>query len=293
MRHMRERRTLRAKRYRGRQLGVSLLAAFACACSFNGDTLESSNGIDPSTDADAETDDGRVSTDVIALYKFDGQVIGEIADVSGFGTPLDLAVVGNSNYQVTSEGWNLIGDTTISSKAPALKLAEECEQTNALTIEVWVRPAAAQQSGPARIVGMSLDPYSSNFVLGQGANNGSLDDRFNLRLRSEDSGEQMVSAVTRQGVATTDWTHLVFTRGSDESSAFYVNGQLAGLFAGGAAASFPGTLSNWDSSYTLNLGNELESTGLSRFWHGEYGLLAIYRRDLSAEEVTQNFLAGR
>jgi hypothetical protein len=291
-------RTLERVQHRRRQVGVCLLAVFGCACSFNADTLEASNGIDPipdsgsASDSDADTDDGRVGTDVIALYKFDTQIVGEIADVSGFGAPLNLAVVGNGNYTVTSEGWNLTGDTTISSKAPALKLALECSQSNAITIEVWIRPASVAQTGPARILGMSLDPYSANFVLAQGANNGNPDDRFNVRLLSEDSGDQMVSAVTRRGVVTTDWTHLVFARGADGSSSFYVNGEVTGLNSGGGAATFPGTLSNWDSSYTLNLGNELESTGLSRFWHGEYALLAIYRRDLSGEEVTQNFLAG-
>jgi hypothetical protein len=59
-----------------------------------------------------------------------------------------------------------------------------------------------------------------------------------------------------------------------------------------SAASYPGALSNWDATYTLNLGDELESDG-SRVWHGEYALLAIYRRDLSADEVQQNFQAGR
>ena len=271
-----------------------LLAVGACACSFNGDTVGPTNGINPIGDADADADDGRVGTDVIALYKFDSQIGGEIADVSGFGAPLDLAVVGNGSYDVTSEGWNLTGDTTISSTTPALKLAEECAQSNALSIEVWIRPASAAQTGPARILGMSLDPYSSNFVLAQGANNGNPDARFNVRLLSEDSGDQTVSAVTRSGVVTTNWSHLVFTGASDGTSSFFVNGEVEGLFSGGAAATFPGTLSNWDSSYTLNLGNELESNdGLSRFWHGEYALLAIYRRDLSEEEVTQNFLAGR
>ena len=140
---------------------------------------------------------------------------------------------------------------------------------------------------------MSLDPFESNFVLAQGANNGNPDERYSLRLRSEDAGDQMVSAVTRQGVVTTDWVHLVFSRGADGSSTFYTDGEPVTLFSGGSAAAYPGTLSNWDSSYTLNLGNELESTGINRYWLGEYALLAIYRRDLSQQEVQQNFLAGR
>ena len=60
------------------------------------------------------------------------------------------------------------------------------------------------------------------------------------------------------------------------------------------SANVPGAFDNWNKEYTLNLGNELASTdGISRWWHGEYALLAIFRRDLKAGEVMQNYLAGR
>lgn len=273
-------------------ISTGLLAALICGCSFDGDTPNPMSGIntdaDPGTDADTK---GRVGAGLIALYTFDGPVTGEVPDVSGFGSPLDLAVVGNGNYEVTADGWNLTGDTLIQSKAPALKLAQECSQTNAITIEAWIRPASDSQTGPARILGMSADPYFANFTLAQGANNGNPDSRFNARLRTAND-DSALTAVTRRDEVTTDWTHVVFTRAADESSDFYINSEEVELRMGMSRASFPGALSNWDTGYTLNLGDELESDG-SRVWHGEYALVAIYRRALSTAEVSQNFEAGR
>ena len=50
----------------------------------------------------------------------------------------------------------------------------------------------------------------------------------------------------------------------------------------------PGDLSNWDPTYRLALANELT---LDRQWHGEIGLLALYARALTAEEVSRRATA--
>jgi hypothetical protein len=247
--------------------------------------------IEPTIDASLGVQ--RVDEDLIALYTFDTDVVGEIADVSDFGTPLDLAVVGAGNYEVTSEGWNLFGDTLISSKAPALKLVDAVSTTNALSIEAWIRPASTMQTGPARIVCMSKNPSAANFTLAQGAQNGGAESRYIARVRTEASTDDPPGAFTNENVVATEWTHIVFTRAADETITLYRNGEAQVLTQAGSAPNFSGLLGNWDTTYTLNLGDELESTGISRAWHGEYALLAIFQRDLDAEEVTQNFLAGR
>jgi hypothetical protein len=267
------------------------LVLCAHACSFNGFTEAPPTSI--AADAEPSVDGGRVTDDVIALYRFKDSTGGEIADVSGFGMALDLAVVGSGNYEVTSEGLNLIGDTLISSKMPASKLAEACALTNELSIELWIRSASVAQTGPARIVGMSMNSTNANFVIGQGSFNGDAESRFNPRIRTATAGANGTKAVTDLEVVTTEWMHVVLTRAADDTTAFYIDGEAIGLFASGEPVGFPGALNNWNPGFTLNLGDELASTGVSRTWHGEYGLLAIYRRALSAAEVSQNFLAGR
>jgi hypothetical protein len=232
----------------------------------------------------------RVQDDLIALYTFDTAVADEIADVSGFGTPLDLAVVGEGDYEVTTEGWLLNGDTLISSKEPAKKIFDEVSNTNAFSIEAWIRPASTDQIGPARIVSMSESPSAYNVSLGQGGSSG---DQYAVRVRTATTDDDPPSIVTVESVVETEWTHLVFTRAANETVTLYVDGQAEVLTENGNTPNTPGALDNWDSTYTLNLGDEVQSNPGSRSWYGEYALVAIYRRDLDAGEVTQNFLAGR
>ena len=233
----------------------------------------------------------RVQDDLIALYTFDTAVVDEIADVSGFDPPLDLAVVGAGDYDVTAEGWLLRGDTLISSKMPAQKISDEVSNTNAFSIEAWVRPASANQTGPARIVSMSASRDAYNFALAQG--NGGSGGRYVVRVRTATTTDEPPNIATEQSVATTEWTHLVFTRAADETVTLYVDGEARSLSENGNTPNLPGALDNWASTYTLNLGDEIASGPGERDWRGEYALVAIYRRDLSQNEVTQNFEAGR
>jgi hypothetical protein len=94
-------------------------------------------------------------------------------------------------------------------------------------------------------------------------------------------------------VVTTEWTHLVFTRAANETVTLYVDGEARSLTESGDTPNLPGLLDNWNAAYTLNLGDEIDSGAGQRSWHGEYALVAIYRRDLDAEEVMQNYEAGR
>jgi len=299
-------------------MGASLfLLLVASACRFDGSTAnqrESDSGPDPdgtSVDAAADLDatssfdatssldaapSARVTDDLIVLYTFDSVTPGEIADVSGFGTPLDLAVAGAGQYETTAAGWRLTGETLIRSKTPATKIITECSSTNAITLEAWIRPTQTEQTGPARILSMGGSPTDYNFVVGQGGQNGVAESRFAVRLRTASTTASPPSTLSALDAVTTEWTHLLFARGADESFSFYLNGQKQDLFDAALTApltSFPGALDNWDSSFTLNLGNEVDSNDtVNRFWLGEYAMVAIYRRDLNAAEVSQNFLAG-
>ena len=50
-----------------------------------------------------------------------------------------------------------------------------------------------------------------------------------------------------------------------------------------------GNYSNWDVSDKFSIGNEGSA---DRPWYGTVYLVAVYDRDLSPEEVTQNYAAG-
>lgn len=78
-------------------------------------------------------------------------------------------------------------------------------------------------------------------------------------------------------------THLVYTRATDGQAVLYVNGRQE------ATGQVGGTMDNWDAGFRLALANELTQ---DRAWLGEYRLVAIYDRALTAGEVAQRFRAG-
>jgi hypothetical protein len=78
-------------------------------------------------------------------------------------------------------------------------------------------------------------------------------------------------------------THLVYTRAPDGQAVLYVNAVPE------ATARVGGTMGNWDGSFRLALANELTE---DRPWLGEYRLVAIYDKALTASQVQQRFQRG-
>lgn len=78
-------------------------------------------------------------------------------------------------------------------------------------------------------------------------------------------------------------THLVYTRDADGRAALYVNGRLQ------TSGEVGGGMDNWDAGFRLALANELTQ---DRPWLGEYHLVAVYDRTLTAEEVQRRFKRG-
>jgi hypothetical protein len=80
--------------------------------------------------------------------------------------------------------------------------------------------------------------------------------------------------------------HVVVTYDPVNGRKIYVNGQFTGDVdpRGGG-----GSLSDWDDSFALVLGNETSS---NRQWKGVMRLIAIHNRALTQEQIQQNFAAG-
>jgi mono/diheme cytochrome c family protein len=75
----------------------------------------------------------------------------------------------------------------------------------------------------------------------------------------------------------------VYTRDRGGNARIYLQGQAK------SSNTVPGNCNSWNPEFRLILANEL--TG-DRPWLGEFHLVAIYGRALSADEVLQNFAAG-
>ena len=128
----------------------------------------------------------------LVFYNFQEGSGDTIKDRSNTGAPLNLKIENSSAVKwLKSGGLAVRAPVLIASQGPAAKISNSVRKSNAITIEAWVRPANATQSGPARIVTVSRDPGSRNFTLGQKA--GAYEVRFRTTSTSP-NGEPSLSS---------------------------------------------------------------------------------------------------
>jgi ferric-dicitrate binding protein FerR (iron transport regulator) len=230
----------------------------------------------------------RITESLVVLYRFDEGRGTTVRDQSGFEPTLDLEAESDEGVDwLPSGGLQVTGGAMLSSPQAAEKIVEACQASDELTIEAWVTPARAEQSGPARIVTLSNNTDHRNFALGQGsrletptANHA----RFVARLRTTEKDRNGEPAIySPDQTAVPDLTHVVFTRSRDGTERLYVDSILRSQDVRG------GDFSNWDGTFRLALGNEFTR---NRTWEGVYHLVAIHSRSLTETEVLRNFRAG-
>ena len=117
-----------------------------------------------------------------------------------------------------------------------------------------------------------------NFTLGQDG------DKYDIRFRSTKTSTNGIPSVsTPSNSLKTQLTHVVYTRDRTGRTRIYFNGKPR------AEKVITGSTGNWNGSYQLALANE---HSMDRQWLGSYHLVALYNRDLSPNEVVQNYQAG-
>ena len=130
--------------------------------------------------------------DALVFYDFREGSDLVIEDRSGKSDPLNLRIEDSSAVQwLSSGGLAVRSPVLIASQEPAAKIAEAVRKSGAITIEAWIKPANATQSGPARIVTLSRDPGNRDFTLGQKA--GAYEVRFRTTSTSA-NGEPALSS---------------------------------------------------------------------------------------------------
>jgi regulation of enolase protein 1 (concanavalin A-like superfamily) len=233
---------------------------------------------------DSEPSDDRVTDGLVSLYTFNKGGGSIVPDVSGTGTPLDLEIENPGAASWGEGSLTLDNSNRIASGGPATKVIGAVTSANEISVEAWITPAYASQSGPARIVTISNGLIERNFTLGQGEPNGGSGARYEARLRSTATNENgQPSVVSANNSATAQLQHVLYTRNSAGEARLYIDGVQV------ATETIGGNLSNWNSGYELALGNDI---GANRPWIGTYYLVATYDRALIASEVQQNFSYG-
>lgn len=232
----------------------------------------------------------RVDRGLIAFYRFDEGRGNVVHDRSQAGSPLDLRIDRPDAVNWLPGGGLVLRESAmVASAQPAGKIIDACRKSNELSVEAWVKPTLASQSGPARIVTLSSDPSHRNFTLGHG---GDPDELAGAAQRSFFIGRVRTTKTTPNGIpelqshndsVAADLAHVVYTRSADGTHHLYVDGIER------ASGKRPGDFSAWDQGYRLALGDEFTR---DRPWQGEYFLVAIFSRALSDDDVLRNFRAG-
>jgi hypothetical protein len=225
----------------------------------------------------AEVRASRAEKGLLALYRFPGTEARAIPDSAGAGGTLKLASTDYGSISRDSDRFKVRAPALLTSESPSTRIVDACKATNEITVEAWIAPANSTQTGPARIISLSSGTGERNFTLAQ------LGDRFDVRLRTtatDANGQPSLSSA--EGTATTQPTHVVYTRNASGAARIFVNGKQS------AELKAPGDFSGWNSEYKLVAVNE---TTRDRPWQGDLFLAALYSRALSAEEVQANFQA--
>ena len=217
------------------------------------------------------------AADPVVAYTFHEGNGDVIYDVSGVEPALDLTVADPGNISWIADGGLSIDVETIAiSDAPATKVIEACMASDAITVEVWHKPANDTQGGPARMVSISIDSGNRNISFMQNAGD------HHIRLRTTDSGNNgwpdgVVQAPT---IRIDRMLRGIYSRDANENAALYVDGQEV------AAGKITGNFSNWDPTYKIMLGNEELAVNTNRNFLGEIYYVAIYSEALTPDEVS-------
>ena len=220
----------------------------------------------------------RVVDGLQSLYTFEALVNGVIPDRAGVGEGIDLRIDKPLGVRFQAGRMGLDVPVVIASDGPAKRLTQALRQAQQFALEVWITPAEGEQTGPARIVSLSLDRSKRSLSLVQEKG------RYEFRLRTSTTSDNGTPATpTPDGTAVHRPTHLVATRTPDGVVRLFLDGKEV------ATNTVAGDMNRWPDDCRLVVGNEVSG---DRPWRGEIALVALYARALSADEIAQNFAAG-
>ena len=225
----------------------------------------------------AERTGSRVRNGALAVYDFASIRDGTVTDLIPRNRDSRLRIGSPHTVRVLPGALELLPGGLLRSRSRPAKISDMVRIGTEISVEAWIRPARLDQRGPATILSMSNGTDQRNFLLGQE------DDRFVARFRTAGTDPTGGPGLaTPAGVVRPEVTHVVFTRDRTGRARLFVNGVMS------VEADIPGGVGDWEKS-TLWFGTPPKS---DRPWVGTYYLAAIYGRDLSQDEVVQNFQAG-
>ncbi len=208
-------------------------------------------------------------------YKFQ-EGSGNVINDSGIGDPLNLVVQEPNAVEWTQFGINILSPAGIVSPAPASKIINASKGSLEFSMEAWIKPV--NDTHLSRILTISSDQNTRNFTFVQ---NG---DSYEMRSRTTTNASGSQSIESQSGtVDLSGLTHLAYTTDEFGIRKMFINGVEVK-----SGHNF-GSISNWDSSFPLTLGSEVDD---SYSWKGLVNYVALYGRALSSTEIGHNYSFG-
>ncbi|PCJ44006.1 MAG: ATPase [Moraxellaceae bacterium] len=242
--------------------------------------LEISKGLQLGIDGLPANTGGRHETAMIARWEFKEGSGFSSRDSSGIQPLMDLQFSGDVSW-VGGWGINLNGGRAQATTLSSRKLYDKIAETAEYSIEAWIAPNNVTQEGPARIISYSAGNENSNFLLGQTLYNY---DFLHRSENSDDTGNPALSTADADERLQASQQHVVVTYSAQNGRRIYVNG----VFTGDEDPSPSTSLADWSNSYQFILG-----TAESNFsWLGVIRMVTIHNRELTQEQITQNFDVG-
>jgi len=223
----------------------------------------------------------RYDADTIAKYEFQTGSGYTAYDTSGIDPAADLTISGDVLW---AGGWGInvgAGGKAQASTSSSAKLYNMIQATGEFSIEAWVAPALVAVDN-SYMVTYSGGDTTRNFTLGQ------TNQDYDFMLRSSNSdlnGMPQLKTPDAALLLQASLQHVVLTYDPINGRQIYVNGVNANV----PDPQKGGTISNWDNTFALVLGNEVSG---DRSWQGLIKFVAIHNRAMSAAQVLQNYNAG-
>ncbi|HWX32569.1 MAG TPA: LamG domain-containing protein [Steroidobacteraceae bacterium] len=223
----------------------------------------------------------RYDADTIAKYEFQTGSGYTAYDTSGLDPAADLTISGNVLW---AGGWGInvgAGGKAQASTSSSSKIFTLIQATGEFSVEAWVAPALVAVD-KSYMVSYSGGDTLRNFTLGQTNQN------YDFMLRSSHSdlnGMAQLATPTAAMMLQASLQHVVLTYDPVNGRQIYVNGVNANV----PDPQKGGTISNWDNTFALVLGNEVSG---DRSWQGLIKFVAIHSRAMSASQIMQNYNAG-
>jgi hypothetical protein len=223
----------------------------------------------------------RYDADTIAKYEFQTGTGYTAYDTSGIDPAADLSISGNVTW---AGGWGITvgaGGKAQANTSASSKLYTLIQATGEFSIEAWVAPALVAANN-SYMVSYSGGDTTRNFTLAQ------TNQDYDFMLRSSNSdlnGMPQLQTPDTTMVLQASLQHVVMTYDPINGRQIYVNGVNQNV----PDPQKGGTISNWDSSFALVLGNEVSGDDS---WQGLIKFVAIHSRALTAAQVLQNYNAG-